>query len=89
VIRRNEMTLSFVCPNTKNCEMYKLNYTYEKGKYRGDKAKIDTIRDDSMRYFCLELEKFNLSSTTKKREKIEQLPAKCALIELLNNSKRL
>jgi hypothetical protein len=84
------MTENLVCPNTETCSIYRINYTDENGKYNGDKAKLNPIQDDGENYSCWELRKFkNQIALNKQVDKLSSNTSKCALIELLNNSRML
>jgi hypothetical protein len=83
---------AYICPNTEICPIYKV----KKGKYSGQEkeGKIDCILKNGDKYFCGVLYDFNdlnaLMNLTKFSKFVpNETKPECALIESLNNSKKL
>lgn len=78
MIRRNEIE-TLICPNTSICSVYKLR----------QKEELNIISDDGENYSCVALGLFNYAGNLEKLNQSTKKAPKCALIELLNNSRKL
>lgn len=84
------MEKTYICPNVKICEVYKMNYAREKNFGGKLKAIVDPIFiDNNGKYICAALQGVILSNIPKNIEKISRLPLECGLIEILNRVKTL
>lgn len=88
------MTTNLVCPVLESCPIYKMTFTDIKGKPKGE-GKVDVIHlyKQAKGYQCSLLNSFNNATEdirgARRIDRFYERNPECALIELLNNSRKL